>query len=128
MTINLGRITATVDGDHLTGEAVRMRGRKLDAALDREVQRRAATKPFEYPETCDYQAAHAVWKTRKLPDGRFEACGALYFMGKRCTQLYAVGMTRGRVINYIDRALESNHERIALMTHGLVSYGPAVIA
>jgi hypothetical protein len=50
---------------------------------------------FTYPEVSTYTAAHVASKTRKLPDGTFEAVAALWAPGgMRCNLKYAVAPTR----------------------------------
>lgn len=49
---------------------------------------------FTFPEQHDYRALHATSKTRKLPDGQFEAVAAFWFMGKRQNIQWRVGPSR----------------------------------
>lgn len=50
---------------------------------------------FQYPETVDYRAAYVAVKTRRLPNGRFEAVAALFFDGRRVSQFRAIESRRG---------------------------------
>lgn len=49
---------------------------------------------LEYPDMIDYGAACILSKTSKLPDGRYGAVGAIFFMGHRGIYVGAVGATR----------------------------------
>jgi len=51
---------------------------------------------FTYPETSACGALHAASKTRKLPDGRFEAVAAFWYMGQRQNMKTATAETRGK--------------------------------
>jgi hypothetical protein len=51
-------------------------------------------KPFTYPETNNSRALSGVIKSRKLPDGTYEACAAMFFEGKRLRQQYAIDKSR----------------------------------
>ena len=51
---------------------------------------------FTLPERKDYRPLHAASKTRKLPDGRFEAVAAFWFGGVRQNMKTAVASSRCR--------------------------------
>jgi len=60
---------------------------------------------FTYPETKEYRALHAASKTRKLPDGRFEAVAAFWFMGVRQNLKTAIAETRHKAERAAMRAI-----------------------
>jgi len=53
---------------------------------------------FGYPETNKTRCASIVSKTRKLPDGTFEAVAAFFFGGIRKNQKTAIANTRHAAI------------------------------
>lgn len=57
------------------------------------------------PDSVRYQAAYAVTRGRKLPDGRFEGQAALYFMGRLQRRRFHIAETRAGAIRGVERAL-----------------------
>jgi hypothetical protein len=51
---------------------------------------------FGFPETITYRAMNGAVKTRKLPNGSFQAVAAFWFEGKRQNQVYFEAPTRAR--------------------------------
>ena len=90
-----------------------------------------------FPEKTDFIAAGA-WvasKTRKLADGRFEGCAALFAYdpsqgahparGARCNQVFAIAGSRRTAERYATRALEDIEFRLGAVMAGVVSDTPA---
>ncbi|MHB8447832.1 MAG: hypothetical protein ACYC9P_07900 [Rudaea sp.] len=61
---------------------------------------------FELPEAVRYSAAHITTRTHKLPDGRFAAVGAIYFLGRRGLYVSAVGATRRQAERSVKKILD----------------------
>lgn len=49
---------------------------------------------FGYPETNNTRAASVASKTRRLPNGRYEAVAALFFEGRRLSQFHTTAENR----------------------------------
>lgn len=91
-------------------------------------------KQIGFPETTSNTSGGAwiVSKTRKLADGRFEACAALFASdpaqgcrgGIRCNQIFAVAGSRGTAERRVMRALESGPLLRAALLSGEVSPTP----
>lgn len=62
---------------------------------------------FGYPETIKYRAGCIVSKSRKLPDGQFEAVAAFFFEGKRMNQKFAVAASRHKAIRDAEHKSET---------------------
>jgi hypothetical protein len=74
-----------------------------------------------FPETIRSQAAQLSSKTRRLPDGRFEAAAAIFFMGQRGMTVYAVASSRYRAEKEVTRATETQSNYSAALAAGRIS-------
>ena len=75
-------------------------------------------KSFAYPDTIPVQNAQLASKTRKLPDGQFEAVAALFFMGRRGLTVYATGATRNQAAKLAIGATETQSKLTAALATG----------
>lgn len=78
--------------------------------------------PFGYPEVIDSQGVHLASKTRRPPDGRFEAVAAIFAWGRRGLTLYAVAETRRRSQREAEMAAASQSALRTALSEGRVSY------
>ena len=58
---------------------------------------------FSYPSTVDYRAGYVAAKSRKLPNGRYEAVAAFFFDGVRRSQYRAFAASRSAALRKASR-------------------------
>lgn len=61
---------------------------------------------FELPEAVECNAVHIITRTGKLGNDLFAGVGAIYFMGRRCMYVAAVGSSRGKAERAVNSILD----------------------
>lgn len=79
---------------------------------------------FGFPATSDSRGVYLAEKTHRLPDGRFEACAAIFAWGQRGLTVYAVSASRSRAALNARLATDTQSAYRHMLADGRVSLSP----